>query len=39
MKENAIIWVIGLTILTALGLAGLILYEYMKGIIEAYFLF
>ena len=39
MRENAIMWIVGLTILMALGLAGLIFYEYMKEIIEAYFLF
>ena len=39
MRENAIIWIIGLTIFIALGLAGVIAYEYIKEIIEAYFLF
>jgi hypothetical protein len=38
MRENAIVWVIGLTFLIALGLASTIFYVFMQGVIEGYFL-
>ena len=38
MKENAIVWIIGLTILVALGIGAVIAYEAMEIVIESYFL-
>ena len=38
MIEKGIGWLIILSVIVVLGIAGLILYEYMKEIIEAYFL-
>ena len=37
MKENAIIWVVGLTIFVALGLVALVAYDMMNTAIESYF--
>ncbi len=38
MKEDAIIWIVGLTIFVALGIASIIFYVFMQGVIEGYFL-
>lgn len=37
MKENAIVWIIGLTIFMALGLVAVVAYDIMETIIESYF--
>jgi len=37
MKENAIMWIIGLTVFVALGLAAVVAYDIMERIIEGYF--
>ena len=37
MKENAIIWIIGLTVIVALGIAALVTYDIMETVIEGYF--
>jgi len=37
MKENAIVWIIGLTVIVALGIAALVAYDMMNTVIEDYF--
>ena len=37
MKDNAIIWIIGLTVFIALGLVAVVAYDIMNTIIEGYF--
>ena len=37
MRENAIIWIIGLTVIVALGIAALVAYDIMETVIEGYF--
>ena len=37
MKENAIIWIIILTVFVAMGLAGLTFLIYMDEVIKGYF--
>ena len=37
MKEDAIIWIIGLTVLVALGLVAIVAYDMMNTAIESYF--
>ena len=37
MKENAIIWIIGLTVFIALGLVAVVAYDMMNTVIEGYF--
>ncbi len=37
MRENAIIWIIGLTVIVALGIAALVAYDIMERVIEGYF--
>ena len=37
MKENAIVWIIGLTIFVALGLVAVVAYDIMNTAIEDYF--
>jgi|ETNvirnome_2_300_1030623.scaffolds.fasta_scaffold312199_1 hypothetical protein len=38
MRENAIMWIVGLTVFVALGIASIIFYVFMQGVIEGYFL-
>lgn len=37
MKDNAIAWIIILTLFVALGLAALVAYDMMNTVIEGYF--
>ena len=37
MKDNAIVWIIGLTVIVSLGIAALGLYMYMDEVIQGYF--
>ena len=37
MKQNAIIWVVGLTVFVALGLVAIVAYDMMNTAIESYF--
>jgi hypothetical protein len=38
MRDTAIVWIIGLTLLIALGLASVTFYVFMENIIAGYFL-
>ena len=37
MKEDAIIWIIGLTLFVFVGLIALVAYDMMNTVIEGYF--
>ena len=37
MRDNAILWVIVLTLLVALGIAGVIAFEYIEEIVADHF--
>jgi len=37
MKENALAWIILLTVFVAIGIAGLALYMYMDEVIRGFF--
>ncbi len=37
MKEDAIIWIIGLIICAALGIVAIVAYDIMNTVIEGYF--
>ena len=38
MKEDAIIWIIGLTVVIAIGIGGLALYMYIAEAIRGFFI-
>jgi len=38
MRENAIMWIVGLSVILDHGNATIIFYVFMQGVIEGYFL-
>ena len=38
MRQNALFWIIVLTVITAIGIGGLILYMYIDEAIRGYFI-